>query len=312
VNTAYALGHLGSAYLEKGDPERAIPPLAQAIEQLGKFHPGFRTTRSRFMASLSEAYLATDRIDEAEQRAIESLAVSSDVKFTYVVGLAERTLGKIARARGDLSRAATQFEKALATFTGMQARFSRADARRRGRVARAKQDDAGRRVTFRRPGGSSRHCTSPSITSEPGGWPAPGALNYSSNTARENPLTSRTRGGTTTSPQSITRGSSWPDVKARKHARQANRTRRAAGAYCVRLEPAELKRVRQKVGVKAGKAGVVVRVKLVGRKLFVTLTCRRDQEPARRNQDADAGRLCTFQRGLRLVSLVEPSFDAPR
>jgi hypothetical protein len=36
------------------------------------------------------------------------------------------------------------------------------------------------------------------------------------------------------------------------------------------LSPAELKRVRQKVGVKAGKAGVVVRVKRVGRKLFVT------------------------------------------
>ena len=144
MNTAYALGHLGSAYLEKGDPERAIPPLAQAIEQLGKFHPGFRTTRSRFMASLTEAYLETDRIDEAEQRAIESLAVSSDVTFTYVVGLAERTLGKIARARGDLSRAATQFEKALATFTGMQARFEVGQTHVvMAEFARAKQDDAG-------------------------------------------------------------------------------------------------------------------------------------------------------------------------
>jgi tetratricopeptide (TPR) repeat protein len=121
VNSAYANGQLGYAYLEGGDAARAIPLLEQTIDWFTQSR--VRQTPGRFMASLSEAYLATGQLDRAERLAEQSLEISRDVKFLYAVGLAQRAAGKIVHARGDLEAAGRWFGDAFETFSGMRAPF---------------------------------------------------------------------------------------------------------------------------------------------------------------------------------------------
>jgi hypothetical protein len=54
------------------------------------------------------------------------LTLARDVGFQFVIGLAQRALGRIAQARGARTEAATHFTAALQTFTAMQARFEHA------------------------------------------------------------------------------------------------------------------------------------------------------------------------------------------
>jgi len=140
VNTAYSIGQMGYAYLEGGDVAQAIPLLNKAIDLWTRFH--VRQTAARFMASLSEAYLATGQLELAGRLARDSLEISRGVKFLYVVGLAHRAAGKVAHARGDLSGAGREFEEAFETFRTMGARFELARTQvAQAELARASRDD---------------------------------------------------------------------------------------------------------------------------------------------------------------------------
>ncbi|MBI4640602.1 MAG: tetratricopeptide repeat protein, partial [Candidatus Tectomicrobia bacterium] len=118
---ALALGHLGQAYLEQGDVAQAIPLLEQSVQQLSQFQQ--KRHQGWYMTYLSEAYLLDGQIDRARELALQALEITRTTKFWYAVGLAQRTLGRIALTRAALPEAETSLKEALGTFTSIEARF---------------------------------------------------------------------------------------------------------------------------------------------------------------------------------------------
>jgi class 3 adenylate cyclase/tetratricopeptide (TPR) repeat protein len=127
LNTAAALGFLGYAYLEKGDFPRATEALESSVERLRQ--AGMRQLLGWFSAFLAEVYLFSGRLIEARKLAGEALATTESVKFRYGSGMAQRALGRIARADGDLRGARAWFEEALESFHSIQAPFEVARTR---------------------------------------------------------------------------------------------------------------------------------------------------------------------------------------
>jgi tetratricopeptide (TPR) repeat protein len=127
VNTAFATGQLGHAYLERGDPTRAIVLLESAVVQLDDL--GVRPTQGRFLAWLSEALLAEGAIDRADAVARRSLEINRAAVFPYGIALAERALGAVAAARGRAGEAEVYFRGALRAFESMHAAFEVARTR---------------------------------------------------------------------------------------------------------------------------------------------------------------------------------------
>ncbi len=121
VNTAVVLGHLGYAYLEKGDPAEAIRLLERSVEETRRF--GFLRLEGRFMTFLGEAYLLSGEIGRARELVGRGLEITREVKYWYGVGWARLALGRIARVAGALDEAARHLAEALETFTSVQARF---------------------------------------------------------------------------------------------------------------------------------------------------------------------------------------------
>jgi len=121
LTTAVALGWLGHAYLEKGEPARAIPVLEQAVEQVQEFR--FAQLLGLFMGFLAEAYGATGEAEKALALARRGLAVTRQASSLYGVGCLQRSLGRIARARGDLGEAEARLGEALGTFAAIEARY---------------------------------------------------------------------------------------------------------------------------------------------------------------------------------------------
>jgi DNA-binding NtrC family response regulator/tetratricopeptide (TPR) repeat protein len=121
LSTARALGYLGLAYLEQGDPSQAIPLLEGSVRELGQQR--FRQLEGWFTTLLGDANLLTGDVARAQELATRGLEITSDVGYRYGVGWTQRTLGRIARARGAGSEAETRLREALDTFAGMQARF---------------------------------------------------------------------------------------------------------------------------------------------------------------------------------------------
>jgi tetratricopeptide (TPR) repeat protein len=121
LNTAAALGFLGYAHLEKGDPVQAIPLLEQSVQQTGQFR--YRQFQGLFTVFLSAAYLLDGQIEKARDFAIQGLEITRDAKYGYGLGVAQRALGRIAQVRGAFSEAESYFQEAFATFASIQARF---------------------------------------------------------------------------------------------------------------------------------------------------------------------------------------------
>jgi DNA-binding NtrC family response regulator/tetratricopeptide (TPR) repeat protein len=121
LNTAASLGNQGYAYLEKGDPARAIPLLRQAAQRFGELH--IRQTQARFLIYLSEAHLLRHELVQARDLAAQGLAWTRDTEYGYGMAWAQRALGRIAQASGACSEAEAHLQEALRTFTAMQARF---------------------------------------------------------------------------------------------------------------------------------------------------------------------------------------------
>jgi tetratricopeptide (TPR) repeat protein len=121
INTACALGFLGYAYLEQGDPGQSIPLLEQSIETCIQVQ--FRWLQGLFMASLSEAYLLHGQTEQARDAALQGLHIAKDVKNGYMAGWATRVLGRMAQASGSFTEAAGHLQEALAIFTSIQSKL---------------------------------------------------------------------------------------------------------------------------------------------------------------------------------------------
>ncbi len=88
LNNAFSLGWTGYAYLENGDPGRAISLLERSIELLA----GMRYSRlvGWFKGWLATAYLLAGDPARARTEATASLEISTSTGFTWAVGLAQR------------------------------------------------------------------------------------------------------------------------------------------------------------------------------------------------------------------------------
>jgi class 3 adenylate cyclase/tetratricopeptide (TPR) repeat protein len=121
VSTAAAAGFSGVAYVEKGEPVQALPPLRRGIEMMTQFK--FRQLLGWFQSFLADAYRMTGDLKTARQVAMEAKAVCSSASFQYGTGLAHRALGRIALAEECLTEAESEFSTALQDFTDTYARF---------------------------------------------------------------------------------------------------------------------------------------------------------------------------------------------
>ncbi len=121
LNTAAALGFLGYAYLEKGDLVQAIGALEDSVGRLRQ--AGMQQLLGWFSAFLAEAYLLSTRSSEAWATAEEALVITEGVHFKYGSGLAQRALGRIARAIGDPMQAKRELDQGLESFHAIGASF---------------------------------------------------------------------------------------------------------------------------------------------------------------------------------------------
>jgi adenylate cyclase len=133
---AVALGWLGFALVEHGNPARAIPVLEESVRQHRIFR--FPQFQGWFTAFLAEAYRVDGQLERAHATAREALEITRAARSFYGVGLALRALGRVQLAAGSAAEATATLQEALSTFETMQARY---DAARvwldLGEVARA-------------------------------------------------------------------------------------------------------------------------------------------------------------------------------
>jgi tetratricopeptide (TPR) repeat protein len=121
LNTAFALGWLGYAYLEQGDAPAAIPWLEQARQHLHQF--GYRRLEGLYTTLLGEAHLLCGHDDTARHLVQQGLEIAGETPYRTGTAWAQRALGHVAQADGDCAAAAHWLSEALSTFTAMQADF---------------------------------------------------------------------------------------------------------------------------------------------------------------------------------------------
>jgi DNA-binding SARP family transcriptional activator/tetratricopeptide (TPR) repeat protein len=119
IGKTIAQARLGCAYVEGGEPERAIPLLEEAMERVRQF--GVRAREGDYGAFLAEAWLARGDLPRARALAEESLTLLPPARFSYSSWRAERTLGRIARAEGALAETDARLARALAGFEAVEA-----------------------------------------------------------------------------------------------------------------------------------------------------------------------------------------------
>lgn len=121
LNTAFAMGWLGYAYLEKGDPALAIPLLEQATQSMRHF--GYRRLEGLYTTLQGEAHRLRGDLDIARDLALQGLTIALETPYRAGTAWAQRTLGRTAQAAGALEEAEHYLKEALSTFTAIQARF---------------------------------------------------------------------------------------------------------------------------------------------------------------------------------------------
>ncbi|MGH7310228.1 MAG: tetratricopeptide repeat protein, partial [Candidatus Rokuibacteriota bacterium] len=145
LDTANARGHLGSAYLEAGEPGQAIPFLEQAVHQFGQFRGG--QAHGWYTMLLGAAHLAKGDLEGARARTLAAVDILEAAQYRRGIAWARRTLGPIAERAGALAEAEERLQEALTIFTEISARFEVARthlalaelARRRGDAGGAAQ-----------------------------------------------------------------------------------------------------------------------------------------------------------------------------
>jgi DNA-binding SARP family transcriptional activator len=120
TSTALGLTHLGRAYLEHGESDRALAVLEQAVEQLGRLR--MPKSLGRVTAWLGEAYLQAGDLERARELATRGLETTRESGHRYATAEARRILGRVAQARGELAEAETHLLAALDGFTAIEAR----------------------------------------------------------------------------------------------------------------------------------------------------------------------------------------------
>jgi class 3 adenylate cyclase/tetratricopeptide (TPR) repeat protein len=118
TSAAYSSAFLGYAYLEKADAEQALPLLEEAAQRFQQFQ--FAPFEGLFTVFLAESHRCTEQLESAHQLAKRALDTTTQARYGYGVGWAQRTLGRIAQARGDMMAVSTSLQAALETFTSIQ------------------------------------------------------------------------------------------------------------------------------------------------------------------------------------------------
>jgi tetratricopeptide (TPR) repeat protein len=72
---------------------------------------------------LSEAYLLNGQLEKARHLAMQGLEGIRVAQYRLGIGWAQRSLGRIAQAKGALSEAETHLNEALETFASIHARY---------------------------------------------------------------------------------------------------------------------------------------------------------------------------------------------
>jgi transcriptional regulator with AAA-type ATPase domain/tetratricopeptide (TPR) repeat protein len=118
-NTATALGYLGYAHVENGEPAQAIGHLEQAIELVARFR--HRYAHVLFTVYLGEALLLTGNLARARRTAGEALELATEATFHYGTGLVHRLLGRLAQTEGARDDALGFLTRARETFVTLEA-----------------------------------------------------------------------------------------------------------------------------------------------------------------------------------------------
>jgi DNA-binding SARP family transcriptional activator len=112
---------LGYAYLEQGAAAAAVARLTEALDQLG--NSPVRHVEIRTIAFLGEACLLAGDPARARELAERALELGQAGGMPLNVGFAQRLLGRIGRAGGDLEAADRWLSQALTTFNACAATF---------------------------------------------------------------------------------------------------------------------------------------------------------------------------------------------
>ncbi len=136
--TGLVSGALGFAYLERGDAE-STATLARVVDLLRSGQ--YRNGEARHLALLSEAHLLDHDATAARETAARALALSQAAGMPFNIGMAQRAIGRIARADGDLDVAERHLTEALETFAACSAMFEAARTRVDLAGVRAKRGD---------------------------------------------------------------------------------------------------------------------------------------------------------------------------
>jgi tetratricopeptide (TPR) repeat protein len=143
VSRAYASLFLGYAHLEHGEPARAVDELEPVIAELEQF--GIPYWHGWADAMIAEAYRLTGHVDRAADYARRGLELTTRVQYRLGMGLARRSLGRVACQDRRFAEAESYLLEALATFDAIGAEFESARTRldlamlerERGDLARA-------------------------------------------------------------------------------------------------------------------------------------------------------------------------------
>ena len=118
--TALCLGFLGASHLYRGDLAQAIRVLEEALPQAKQYRS--RQVQAWFACFLADAYHLDGRLQAAGALATEALQVADGTQFQWVVGHAQRILGRLAHARGDFNEAKSRLEETLQTARSPRSR----------------------------------------------------------------------------------------------------------------------------------------------------------------------------------------------
>jgi tetratricopeptide (TPR) repeat protein len=126
VAKAMAIGWLGAAYVEGGDPKAALEHVEDAIGRLQQLSGAggyrYRQVDGMLRALHAEAHLAAGHTEQAHAVAAEALSIARKGGWPVAIGYAERALGRVELAAGRLAGAERELKAALHTFIASEAR----------------------------------------------------------------------------------------------------------------------------------------------------------------------------------------------
>jgi tetratricopeptide (TPR) repeat protein len=122
LNRANALARLGLAYVEAGEPAKAIPQLEQALKGVAPIAPTGQA-RGWFLVVLGEGHLLAGDLDRADQCAAQALEILERARYRDGIARARRALGRIRQAQGAREEAARLLTQALDLYSSVSARF---------------------------------------------------------------------------------------------------------------------------------------------------------------------------------------------